>query len=124
VSLRSFVIAVSANLSLLVPAVAAMVLAASLAAAQAQQPAPTAPVSPQPAAPPQPTARQQAQAVTPTQTGTPQFIYSPWAKFCGKGNDPNAEEVCFTDRNSSGNRFAKTNKVQPTDPKVNRPAIT
>jgi invasion protein IalB len=25
-----------------------------------------------------------------------QLIYSPWAKFCGKGRDPNAKEVCFT----------------------------
>jgi invasion protein IalB len=26
----------------------------------------------------------------------PQLVYSPWAKFCGKGQDPNAKEVCFT----------------------------
>jgi invasion protein IalB len=25
-----------------------------------------------------------------------QLVYSPWAKFCGKGHDPNAKEVCFT----------------------------
>jgi invasion protein IalB len=25
-----------------------------------------------------------------------QLVYSPWAKFCGKGQDPNAKEVCFT----------------------------
>jgi len=24
-----------------------------------------------------------------------QLIYSPWAKFCGKGNQPGAKEVCF-----------------------------
>jgi invasion protein IalB len=24
------------------------------------------------------------------------LVYSPWAKFCGKGQDPNAKEVCFT----------------------------
>jgi vancomycin resistance protein YoaR len=118
VSPRSFVCAVSANRSLLLPAVAGMLLAASLAATQAQQPAPTAAVAPQPAASPQSAARQQAQAVTPTQTDTPKFIYSPWAKFCGKGNDPNAEEVCFTDQNSSGNSFAKTDKGRPIDPKV------
>jgi len=116
VSLRSFVCAVSANRSLPAPAVAAIVLAASLAAARAQQPAPTAQVAPQP--PPQPAARHEAQAVTPAQPGTPQLIYSPWYKFCGKANDPNAEQVCFTDQNSSGNSLARTDKVRPTDPKV------
>jgi invasion protein IalB len=25
-----------------------------------------------------------------------QLIYSPWAKFCGRGNEPGAKEVCFT----------------------------
>jgi invasion protein IalB len=25
-----------------------------------------------------------------------QLVYSPWAKFCGKGRDPNAKKVCFT----------------------------
>ncbi len=27
---------------------------------------------------------------------TPQLIYSPWAKFCGKDKDPGTKEVCFT----------------------------
>ncbi len=26
----------------------------------------------------------------------PQLIYSPWAKFCGKGSGPDGREVCFT----------------------------
>ena len=26
----------------------------------------------------------------------PQLIYSPWAKFCGKGQESNAKQVCFT----------------------------
>jgi invasion protein IalB len=30
----------------------------------------------------------------------PQLIYSPWAKFCGKGNDPNAKQVCFTGKDA------------------------
>src|SRR5215470_10277493 len=25
-----------------------------------------------------------------------ELIYSPWAKFCSKGKDPGAKEVCFT----------------------------
>jgi invasion protein IalB len=29
-----------------------------------------------------------------------QLSYSPWAKFCGKGNDPGAKEVCFTGRDA------------------------
>ncbi len=37
----------------------------------------------------------------------PQLIYSPWAKFCGKGNDPNAKEVCFTGKD------ARTEAGQP-----------
>jgi len=44
----------------------------------------------------------------------PQLIYSPWAKFCGKGNDPNVKEVCFTGKD------ARTEARQPvaTDPKM------
>jgi len=37
----------------------------------------------------------------------PQLIYSPWAKFCGKGNDPGAKEVCFTGKD------ARTEAGQP-----------
>jgi invasion protein IalB len=36
-----------------------------------------------------------------------QLIYSPWRKFCGKGNDPNAKEVCFTGKD------ARTEAGQP-----------
>jgi invasion protein IalB len=37
----------------------------------------------------------------------PQLVYSPWAKFCGKGNKPAAEEVCFTGTD------ARTEACQP-----------
>ena len=37
----------------------------------------------------------------------PQLVYSPWAKFCGKGNDPGAKEVCFTGKD------ARTEAGQP-----------
>jgi hypothetical protein len=30
----------------------------------------------------------------------PQFIYSPWAKFCGKGQDAAAKQVCFTGKDA------------------------
>jgi invasion protein IalB len=36
-----------------------------------------------------------------------QLIYSPWAKFCGKGKDPSAKEVCFTGMD------ARTEAAQP-----------
>ncbi|HKD26254.1 MAG TPA: invasion associated locus B family protein [Xanthobacteraceae bacterium] len=37
----------------------------------------------------------------------PRLIYSPWAKFCGKGKDPSAKEVCFTGKD------ARTEAGQP-----------
>jgi invasion protein IalB len=88
---------------------AATVLAAPFAlTAQAQTPAP-APAAPKkaapkaaPKAPPAPTA-QEAPAGQPAQGGAPaaqdqqvQLIYAPWTKFCLKGQDANAKQVCFT----------------------------
>jgi invasion protein IalB len=35
-----------------------------------------------------------------TATGTQQLLYSPWTKFCGKGNAPGAKEVCFTGKDA------------------------
>src|SRR3954451_12758589 len=83
----------------------------------AQQPAP-APAAPAPAAPkakapapkaaapkatpaaPAPTAQQAPPAGAPA-AGAPQepqiqLIYAPWTKFCLKGQDANANQVCFT----------------------------
>ena len=37
----------------------------------------------------------------------PQFIYSPWAKYCGKGQDATAKQVCFTGKD------ARTQAGQP-----------
>jgi invasion protein IalB len=37
----------------------------------------------------------------------PQLIYSPWAKFCGRGNEPGGKEVCFTGKD------ARTEAGQP-----------
>jgi invasion protein IalB len=48
-------------------------------------PAPTAQQTPPPAAPPATPADQQIQ-----------LIYAPWTKFCLKGQDANAKQVCFT----------------------------
>jgi invasion protein IalB len=73
--------------------------------AVAQQLPPTAQrptTTPRPATPaastaPKPAAPGQAQAAAPEM---PQLVYSPWAKFCGKGNDPGAREVCFTGKDA------------------------
>jgi invasion protein IalB len=78
---------------------------------QAQQPAPApgapkakaAPKAPPKAAPaPAPTAQQAPPANgAPAPGGQPQdqqvqLIYAPWTKFCLKGQDANAKQVCFT----------------------------
>jgi invasion protein IalB len=106
-----------------VSALAATLLSAtglSVETALAQQPPAAAPRAPaRPAAPPAaqkpgaaPPAAQKpaAGAAAPAQAGTPempQLIYSPWAKFCGKGQDPTAKEVCFTGKD------ARTEAGQP-----------
>jgi invasion protein IalB len=85
--------------------------------AHAQQPAPPAPAAPKakkaapkaaPAAAPAPAATPTAQqspppaaAGAPAPAGQPadqqiQLIYAPWTKFCLKGQDANAKQVCFT----------------------------
>jgi invasion protein IalB len=85
-------------------------------AAQAQAPAPTAPApkppAKKPAAAPKPApaapAPQQAQPPAP-QPGAPaaempQFVYSPWTKFCGPPpnapKDQNGKLVCFTGKDA------------------------
>ncbi len=82
-----------------------------LTAAYAQQPAPApgapkaaapkaTPAPKQPAAPAQKgpaPAAQQAPAQSPQQAADQvQLIYAPWTKFCLKGQDANAKQVCFT----------------------------
>jgi invasion protein IalB len=79
---------------------------------QAQQPAPApapaaapkakkpAPPKPAPAAQPTPPAAAPP-AGAPAAGGQPpeqqvQLIYAPWTKFCVKGQDANAKQVCFT----------------------------
>jgi len=59
-------------------------------AAQAAPAAP-APQAQQPAPAPGPGGEQQQQA---------QLIYSPWTKFCLKGQDANAKQVCFTGKDA------------------------
>jgi len=74
-------------------------------AAPAKKPAPAKPAAPAaPAAPaPAPEAQQQAPAQAQgEQQQQVQLIYSPWTKFCLKGqnNEPNAKQVCFTGKDA------------------------
>jgi invasion protein IalB len=86
--------------------------------AQAQAPAPApaapkakaapkaaqkaAPAAPAPAAQQPPPSAAQAQQQAPAANGqpqdqqVPQLIYAPWTKFCLKGQDANAKQICFT----------------------------
>jgi invasion protein IalB len=71
-------------------------------------PAVREPATKPPAAEAQPAPAAAAQAATPPPwPETPQFIYSPWAKFCGKGEDAAAKQVCFTGKD------ARTQAGQP-----------
>jgi invasion protein IalB len=99
---RSWAVTVSA-------ATLVAVLAGATAFAQAPpgQPAPAQPAPAQPApkaqpkAQPQPKATpQQAPAAAPAQSAggpeVPPLTYSPWTKVCLKGQEANAQQVCFT----------------------------
>jgi invasion protein IalB len=68
--------------------------AAPKAPAPAKQPATTA--QKQPAAPAQPAQGQPPQPAPGQQDQQVQLIYSPWTKFCLKGQEPNAKQICFT----------------------------
>jgi len=55
-----------------------------------------------------PSAAAEARGRAPSTTAeVPQLVYSPWMKFCGKGNDRAAKEVCFTGTD------ARTEACQP-----------
>ncbi len=72
--------------------------------AQAPTPKPRTPPKAAPKKPPTPPAQaQQPPAAQPTPGGPvqmPQLIYSPWAKFCGKGQQADAKQVCFTGKDA------------------------
>ena len=70
-------------------------------AAPAKKPAPAKPAAPAAPAAPAPEAQQQPQAQGEQQQQV-QLIYSPWTKFCLKGqnNEPNAKQVCFTGKDA------------------------
>jgi invasion protein IalB len=87
---------VSRTLATLIAAAFAVLLASPVMAQQ--QPAPAKPAAkPAPAKPgqaAQPAAPAQQQAAAPAEQ--PTLIYSPWTKFCLKGQEANAKQVCFT----------------------------
>jgi invasion protein IalB len=76
---------------------------AAFAQAAGAPPAPKAQPKQQPKAPPQPAAKPAAPAVAPeqqAQSDQPQLIYSPWTKFCLKGQEATAQQVCFTGKDA------------------------
>jgi invasion protein IalB len=77
---------------------AAATLAVTAAVAQQAPKAPAKKAAPAPAQPQQ-QPQQPAQAAPP-QAEMPQLIYSPWAKFCGKGQEASAKQVCFTGKDA------------------------
>jgi invasion protein IalB len=82
-------------------ATTAMISALAASGAQAQTPpapkapAPKAQPKAQPKAAPAPAAPA-AGAAGEQPTAEPQLIFSPWTKFCLKGQEANAKQVCFT----------------------------
>jgi invasion protein IalB len=92
---RAFAVAAATTLltALIGPGAFAQTPPAPPAAPKAPAPkaAPKAP--PKPAEAPAPQAQQ---APAPQQGEQPQLIFSPWTKFCLKGQEANAKQVCFT----------------------------
>jgi invasion protein IalB len=94
-------------------AIAVAVAASTFASAQTPAPAPAAPAAPKPAPAKKPAkpAPAPAQAAPPAE-GQPaqgqaqgggdqvQLIFSPWTKFCLKGQETNAKQVCFTGKDA------------------------
>jgi invasion protein IalB len=82
------------------------VLAITLGATAFAQAPPAAPAQPKaaprppaaaaPKAAPQPQKPADAQQPPAGEAQQPQLIYSPWTKFCLKGQEANAQQVCFT----------------------------
>jgi invasion protein IalB len=109
--------------------VAVAVAASTFASAQTPAPAPAAP-KPAPAKkPPAKPAPAPAQAAPPAE-GQPaqgqgndqvQLIFSPWTKFCLKGQEANAKQVCFTGKDArieSGMPVVAAVLIEPeTEPK-------
>jgi len=112
----------------LVPALAAAMLAImAVPNSQAQAPAPAPKATPkaapkaQPKAAPAPAPTEQPTSQAPAQAEQPQLIFSPWTKFCLKGQEANAKQVCFTGKDGrveSGMPVVAAVLIEPeNDPK-------
>ena len=114
--------------------VALAVAMSTLASAQAPAPAPAAPAAkPMPAKKPaKPAPTPAAPAAPPAEAPQPapgqaqgndqvQLIFSPWTKFCLKGQEANAKQVCFTGKDArieSGMPVVAAVLIEPeTEPK-------
>jgi invasion protein IalB len=98
----SLALAVAASASAQAPAPAPAAPAAKPTPAK-KPPAKPAAAAPAPAAPAeaqQPQAPAQGQQAQGQGDQTPQLIYSPWTKFCLKGQEANAKQVCFTGKDA------------------------
>ena len=91
---------VSRTLATLTAAAFAVVLASPVMAQQPPAAAPAKPAPARPATPAKPAAQPAAPAAQPQAAAPaaeqPTLIYSPWTKFCLKGQEANAKQVCFT----------------------------
>jgi invasion protein IalB len=89
--------------SLFTTVVALAFLGVSGVNAQAPNPKPKTPPKTAPKkqpAPPPAEAQPPAAAQQQPPVQMPQLIYSPWAKFCGKGQAADAKQVCFTGKDA------------------------
>jgi invasion protein IalB len=59
-------------------------------------PQPKGPAKPAAKAPPAQQKPAEAPPPAPAAAAEPQLIYSPWTKFCLKGQETNSQQVCFT----------------------------
>ena len=85
--------AVAAATTMLAALLGSSAFAQTPPAAKAPAPKAAPKAAPKPAEAPAP----QAQQAQPAQQGEqPQLIFSPWTKFCLKGQEANAKQVCFT----------------------------
>ena len=85
--------AVAAATTMLAVLLGSSAFAQTPPAAKAPAPKAAPKAAPKPAEAPAP----QAQQTQPAQQGEqPQLIFSPWTKFCLKGQEANAKQVCFT----------------------------
>src|SRR5207342_3555285 len=71
-------------------------LIGSGAFAQAPPPAPAPKAAPKPAPKAAPKAPEAPPPQAQAPADQPQLIFSPWTKFCLKGQEANAKQVCFT----------------------------